>query len=139
MLQICQENHGVGGDRQKIPRPPALSLACPFGDADRGVCWHKVASIQGDGVEEVYDLTVPVFHNFVADDFVVHNSIEQDADVVIFVYREDYYNEDTDRQNNRRPDDRQTSPWNDRNGQSLFRKELTQFRDLELRREDLDY
>ena len=26
-------------------------------------------------------------------------SIEQDADIVMFIYREDYYNEDTDRQN----------------------------------------
>ncbi len=36
-------------------------------------------------------------HNFVAEDVVVHNSIEQDADLVMFVYRDEYYNpEETD-------------------------------------------
>ena len=135
---------GEPWSRRRPAEDPATAgtLACfadPLGDAGRGVCWHKVASIQADGVEEVYDLTVPVFHNFVADDFVVHNSIEQDADVVIFVYREDYYNEDTDRQNIA-----DLMIAKHRHGTTgtvslYFRKELTQFRDLELRREDLDY
>ncbi len=101
--------------------------------------WDTVASIVADGVEDVYDLTVPEFHNFVANDIVVHNSIEQDADVVIFVYREDYYNEDTDRQNIA-----DLMVAKHRHGTTgtvslYFRKELTQFRDLELRREDLEY
>ena len=111
-----------------------------FGDeAGLDVYWDKVATIEADGVEDVYDLTVPEFHNFVANDIVVHNSIEQDADVVIFVYREDYYNEDTDRQNIA-----DLMVAKHRHGTTgtvslYFRKELTQFRDLELRREDLEY
>ena len=36
-------------------------------------------------------MTVPDSHNFVANDIVVHNSIEQDADVVMFIHREDLY------------------------------------------------
>jgi replicative DNA helicase len=40
----------------------------------------------------VYDIWVPTFGNFVVNDCVVHNSIEQDADVVLMLYREDYYN-----------------------------------------------
>ena len=108
-------------------------------DAGLGVYWDRIASIQADGVEDVYDLTVPEFHNFVANDIIVHNSIEQDADVVIFVYREDYYNEDTDRQNIA-----DLMVAKHRHGTTgtvslYFRKELTQFRDLELRREDLEY
>ena len=50
-----------------------------------------VASVEPDGVEEVFDLTVPGPHNFVADGIVVHNSIEQDADVVMFIYRAERY------------------------------------------------
>ncbi|MDP3917572.1 MAG: DnaB-like helicase C-terminal domain-containing protein, partial [Candidatus Woesebacteria bacterium] len=35
------------------------------------------------------DATVPETSNFVANDIIVHNSIEQDADVVMFLWRED--------------------------------------------------
>jgi len=41
---------------------------------------------------KVYDLWVPTFGNFVVNNCVLHNSIEQDADVVLMLYREDYYN-----------------------------------------------
>jgi replicative DNA helicase len=61
------------------------------------VYWDAVTAIEPDGVEEVYDLTVEGLHNFVADDVLVHNSIEQDADVVMFVYRDEYYNKDSER------------------------------------------
>ena len=60
--------------------------------AESDVYWDRIASIEPDGEEEVFDLTVPGPHNFVANDIVVHNSIEQDADVVMFIYRDDYYN-----------------------------------------------
>jgi replicative DNA helicase len=66
--------------------------------ATSDVYWDEIVSIEQDEVEEVYDLTVDGLHNFVADDIVVHNSIEQDADLVMFVYRDEYYNEDTDQQ-----------------------------------------
>ncbi len=67
--------------------------------ATSGVDWDEVVSIEPDGVEEVFDLTVDGLHNFVAEDIVVHNSIEQDADLVGFVYRDEYYNgEESDQQ-----------------------------------------
>jgi replicative DNA helicase len=59
------------------------------------VYWDEIVLIEQDGEEEVYDLTVPKLHNFVANNIVVHNSIEQDADIVIMLYRDDYYNHDT--------------------------------------------
>ena len=70
---------------------------------------------------------------------IVHNSIEQDADVVLFIYREDYYIEDTDRQNIA-----DVIVAKHRHGSTgtvslFFRKELTQFRDLEVQRTELDY
>jgi replicative DNA helicase len=66
--------------------------------ATSDVYWDEIVSIEPDGVEDVYDLTVEGLHNFVADDIVVHNSIEQDSDLVMFVYRDEYYNEESDQQ-----------------------------------------
>ena len=34
-------------------------------------------------------MTVPETHNFVANGMIVHNSLEQDADVVMFIHRPD--------------------------------------------------
>jgi replicative DNA helicase len=66
--------------------------------ATSDVFWDRVVSIELDGEEEVYDLTVDGLHNFVAEDMAVHNSIEQDADLVAFIYRDEYYNEESDQQ-----------------------------------------
>ncbi|MCY3897157.1 MAG: replicative DNA helicase [Caldilineaceae bacterium] len=131
-------------DRQSNPEADATGLPFPTAAAHvettaTGVCWDRVVSIEADGFDDVYDLTVPVYHNFTANSFIVHNSIEQDADVVVFVYREDYYDEETERQNIA-----DLMVAKHRHGTTgtvslYFRKELTQFRDLELRREDLDY
>ncbi|MDP2630882.1 MAG: DnaB-like helicase C-terminal domain-containing protein, partial [Candidatus Uhrbacteria bacterium] len=55
--------------------------------ATSDVTWDKVVNIRRLGVEEVYDATVKTTHNFLANDIIVHNSIEQDADVVMFIYR----------------------------------------------------
>jgi replicative DNA helicase len=66
--------------------------------ASSDVYWDEILELEPDGEEEVYDLTVEGLHNFVADDIVVHNSIEQDADLVMFIYRDEYYNEESDQQ-----------------------------------------
>src|SRR4029079_508447 len=42
--------------------------------ATADVFWDRVLSIEPRGVEDTYDLTVAVDHNFVADGLVVHNS-----------------------------------------------------------------
>jgi replicative DNA helicase len=52
------------------------------------VLWDTVAAVEPDGVEEVYDATVLDTHNFIANGIAVHNSIEQDADVVILLHRD---------------------------------------------------
>jgi replicative DNA helicase len=65
--------------------------------AQSDIYWDKILSIEPDAEEEVYDLTVDRLHSFVANDVVVHNSIEQDADIVMFIYRDVMYNRDTER------------------------------------------
>lgn len=78
-------------------------------------------------------------HRPMLSDLRDSGSVEQDADVVLFIYREDYYVEDTDRQNIA-----DILVAKHRHGSTgtvslYFRKELTQFRDLEIERTDLGY
>jgi replicative DNA helicase len=131
--------------KQNVSRSRALRVAEAIQSselkllAESDVYWDSVVRVEADGTEPVYDLTVPGNHNFVANDIIVHNSIEQDADVVLFIYREDYYIEDTDRQNI--ADILVTKHRHGATGtvSLYFRKELTQFRDLEIQRTELDY
>ncbi|HEX6237527.1 MAG TPA: DnaB-like helicase N-terminal domain-containing protein, partial [Acidimicrobiales bacterium] len=48
-----------------------VGVACGRGSA---VMWDEIVAIEADGVEQVYDLTVPGLHNFVAADVFVHNT-----------------------------------------------------------------
>lgn len=55
--------------------------------ANSDIRWDKIVSIKKLGIEKVYDATIPRTHNFVANGIVAHNSLEQDSDVVMFIYR----------------------------------------------------
>jgi replicative DNA helicase len=66
--------------------------------AQSDVYWDPITSITAGGRENVFDLTVAGEHrNFVAEDVIAHNSIEQDADVVLFLYREGMHKQDVDK------------------------------------------
>jgi replicative DNA helicase len=65
--------------------------------ATNDVFWDEIASVESIGVQPVYDATVLETHNFVADGISLHNSIEQDADVVILLHREDAYEKESPR------------------------------------------
>jgi len=67
--------------------------------ANSDIFWDEIVSIKPLGVKDVYDATVEGAHNFVANDIIVHNSLEQDSDVVLFIYREDKYKQNTERKN----------------------------------------
>jgi len=84
------KRNGISKERlqrlQEAIVDPALK---PFIQSD--LYWDEILEITPLGIEDVYDLTVPEVHNFVANDILVHNSIEQDADIVSFIYRPEYY------------------------------------------------
>lgn len=65
--------------------------------ATSDVFWDEVVSIEALGEQEVYDATVLGTHNFIANGISVHNSIEQDADMVILLHREDAYEKESPR------------------------------------------
>lgn len=74
-----------------------------LGDADlevmatNDVFWDAVASVEPVGEQDVYDATVMGTHNFVVEGIAAHNSIEQDADMVVLLHRDDVYEKESTR------------------------------------------
>ena len=87
--------------KRSLPRRRLAKYAEVLNDDDlrwlasEDLYWDEVVSIEPIGEHDVYDLTVPDGHNFVANDLIVHNSalmgdfalhaaVKQKAPVVIF-------------------------------------------------------
>ncbi|MGN5237524.1 replicative DNA helicase [Rhodococcus sp. SJ-3] len=85
------------------PRSSLAEVAGVLGEADidmvatNNVYWDEIVSIASLGEQDVFDGTVPGTHNFVADGISVHNSLEQDADMVILLHRPDAFERDDPR------------------------------------------
>jgi replicative DNA helicase len=67
--------------------------------AESHVSWDRVKDIVPIGEQIVFDATVESTHNFIANGVALENSIEQDADVVMFIHRDDKINKESDRPN----------------------------------------
>jgi len=65
--------------------------------ATSDIFWDRVSAIEPLGPKPVFDATVKGTHNFIANGIVAHNSLEQDSDAVILLYREDAFERESPR------------------------------------------
>jgi len=107
----AQGRLSLRSDARPRPGPSLGRVATVLDDAaleilaTNHVFWDSIAEITPLGEQETYDAAVLGTHNFVANgthNFVangiaVHNSLEQDADVVLLIHREDFYEPESPR------------------------------------------
>jgi replicative DNA helicase len=132
---------GSGARPRRFARARLERMGSVTGDAElvdlatSDVFWDEIVEIVPQGEMPTFDATVEETHNFVANGIIAHNSIEQDADIVMFLYRDEYYN----REKSEKPGIAEIIVAKHRNGPTgmielMFRKELTRFENLERRR-----
>jgi replicative DNA helicase len=136
-LGMSYMGSGIFGQNLSRARTRRVALAVGSPDmellATSDVYWDRIAEISPDGEDEVFDMTVKGLHNFVASNIILHNSIEQDADVVMFLFRPEYYKSDE------KPGIAEVHVAKHRNGPTgtielKFRRDHTRFYNLETRR-----
>jgi replicative DNA helicase len=98
---------GVSVGERSWSRPPGrttmAAMAAVLDSAElevmatNDVYWDSVLTIEWEGTTEVFDATVLGTHNFLAEGVALHNSIEQDADMVLLLHREELYERESPR------------------------------------------
>ncbi len=84
--------------RARLHRAAALLDDAAIHDlATNDVFWDQIVEVTSIGEHDVYDGTVSGTHNFVANGIALHNSLEQDADMVILLNRPDAFERDDPR------------------------------------------
>ena len=79
-LGFAEKGHNLHVGTRGLSRPRLRRIAEILGDAElenlatSDIYWDRIESIEHVGERQVYDLTVPEHHNFVAEDIVVHNT-----------------------------------------------------------------
>lgn len=90
-----RNDNGIGRDRARMIAEEINSQELEA-LANSDIYWDRVVSITPMGNVDVFDMTVPGCQNFTANGITLHNSLEEDADIVIFVYREELVKRDRD-------------------------------------------
>jgi hypothetical protein len=76
--------------QQSVPQGSVVRLleateSTYFAELLDGPMWDVVEAVEPAGIEEVYDISVPRIHNFVANDMIVHNSTYARCGIIVNV------------------------------------------------------
>lgn len=94
-ITCCEDGREIGITEwtplEKLQVGDIIAISKSNKESDAEIFWDEIVSIEELEIVDVYDATVEGVHNFVSNGIVVHNSIEQDSDIVMFLLRREYY------------------------------------------------